>query len=92
MPSIPNVLASSGIIGTNFGATFLSLNKLVSILTNTIVVDISLLPVDSFIALNMSSEGVLIDFAKEDLSGKFPPSFNLHSFRYFISGELSGGL
>ena len=25
----------------------------------------------------------LIDLAKEDLSGKFPPSLNLHSFKYF---------
>ena len=40
----------------------------------------------------MSSEGVLIGFAKEDLSGKFPPNFNLHAFKYFISGELSDGL
>jgi len=40
----------------------------------------------------VSSEGVLIGFAKEDLSGKFPPNFNLHSFKYFISGELSAGL
>jgi len=50
------------------------------------------LPVDSFIALNISSEGVLIGFAKEDLSGRFPPNFNLHFFKYFISGEFSEGL
>jgi len=33
-----------------------------------------------------------IGLEKEDLSGKFPPNFNLHSFKYFISGEFSGGL
>ena len=36
--------------------------------------------------------GVLIAFAKDDLSGKFPPNFILHSFKYLISGEFSGGL
>ena len=39
-------------------------------------------------ALKISTEGVLIDLAKEDLSGRFPPNFNLHSFKYFISGEF----
>ena len=33
-----------------------------------------------------------IDLAKEDLSGKFPPSLNLHSFKYLISGEFGRGL
>ena len=79
-------------IGTKREATFLSRSKLVNILTKTIVVDISFFPVDSFIALKISGGGVLIAFAKEDLSGKFPPSFNLHSFKYFISGEFSEGL
>ena len=85
------VLASSGIIGTNLGATFLSLIRLVNILTNTIVVDISLSPVDSFILENISCGGVFIGFAKEDLSGKYPPNFILHSFKYLISGEFSFG-
>ena len=70
----------------------MSRSKLVNILTKIIVVDISFFPVDSFIALKTSTEGVLIDLAKEDLSGRLPPNFNLHSFKYFISGEFSGGL
>ena len=49
-------------------------------------------PEDSFIVLKISSWGVLIGFANEDLSGKFPPSFILHSFKYLISGAFSGGL
>ena len=70
----------------------MSRNKLVNILTKIIVVDISFSPVDSFIELKISGGGRLIDLAKEDLSGKFPPSLNLHSFKYLISGESSGGL
>ena len=69
-PSIPNVLASSGIIGTNLGEIFLSLNKLVNILTSAIVVDISFSPVETFIKSKISFDGALIGFAKVDLSGK----------------------
>ena len=83
---------SIGIIGTRLGATFLSLIRLVNILTNTIVVDISFSPVDSFIFANISGGGVFIAFANEDLSGKKPPNLIRHSFKYFISGEFSFGL
>ena len=50
-------------IGTNLEATFLSLRRLVSILTNAIVVDISFLPVDSFILSKMFFGGALMGFA-----------------------------
>ena len=62
---MPNVLASSGIIGTKRGATFLSLNKLVNILTKTIVVDISFSPVDFINVSKISFGGALIDLANE---------------------------
>ena len=71
---MPNVLASSGIIGTNLGETFLSLKRFVNILTSAIVVDISLVPVDCFITSKISFGGTLIDLAKDDLSGMKPPS------------------
>ena len=72
-------------IGTNLGEIFLSLIKLVNILTRAIVVDISFSPVDTFIKSKISFEGALIGFAKVDLSGKNPPSLILLSFKYLIS-------
>ena len=56
------------------------------------VVDISFDPVDFLRASKISFGGALIDFAKVDLSGIFPPSFILLSFKYFISSEFSSGL
>ena len=79
-------------IGTNLGETFLSLNKLVNILTSAIVVDISFEPVDCFKTSNISLGGAFIGLAKVDLSGIFPPSFILLSFKYLISSEFSSGL
>ena len=79
-------------IGTNLGATFLSLRSAVIILTKAIVVDISFFPVDFMNASKISFGGALICFAKEDRSGIKPPSFTLLSFKYFISSELSLGL
>ena len=79
-------------MGTSLGATFLSLSKAVIILTRAIVVDISFLPVDFINASKISFGGALICLAKDDLSGIKPPSFNLLSFKYFISSESSLGL
>ena len=89
--SIPKVLASSGIMGTNLEARFLSRSKAVNILTK-IVEDISLLPVDSIKVSKISFGGVFNRLAKDDLSGIKPPNFNLLSFKYFISSEFSLGL
>ena len=57
-------------IGTNLDATFLSLKRLVNILTRAIVVDISLSPVDFIITSNMSSGGAFIGLANVVLSGR----------------------
>ena len=89
---MPNVLASSGIIGTSLGDIFLSLNKFVNILTKAIVVDISFSPVDTFMKSKISFEGALIGLAKVERSGKYPPNLILLSFMYFISGDFSSGL
>ena len=64
-------------IGTNLGDIFLSLSNAVSILTNAIVVDISLSPVDFIKLSKISLGGAFICFANEDLSGIKPPSFIL---------------
>ena len=50
--------------------------------------DIEMIPIYTF----YSMFGFLIGFAKELLSGKFPPSFILLSLIYFISAEFSAGL
>ena len=55
--------ASSGMIGTNLEAIFLSLNKLVNILTRAIVVDISRSPEDLSMFSKISFEGFFIGFA-----------------------------
>ncbi len=56
-PSMPNVRASSGTIGTMFLPMFLSLSRIVSMRTNAMVVEISRSPVPSSTAANASSGG-----------------------------------
>ena len=51
-------------MGTNLGATFLSLSRFANILTKTIVVDISLSPVDFIKFSKIFKGGVLIGFEK----------------------------
>ena len=70
-------------IGTNLGATFLSLNKFVNILTNAIVVDISLEPVETFILSKISLGGALIAFAGAHLS----TAVNANFFREMSAGR-----
>src|SRR5210317_2673780 len=90
--SIPNVLASSGTIGTILLPISLSFSKSVITLTAAIVVEIFLSSEPEYNLVNalLSGIGRISDFVL--LLGIGPPNFALVFFRYCISGEFSGGL
>ena len=94
MPSMPKVRASSGMIGTTRGPTFLSRTSCVRQRTNACVVEISRpSAVASSTGANASSAGAAIfSSAVRRRCGRKPPSARRRSCRYFISGEPASGL
>ena len=92
IPSIPNVRASSGTIGTTRSPKFLSLIKLLIALTQWVVVDTCLSPLPFKIELNILESANFRDSSCCLLLGINPPKFFLVFLRYCISGESSAGL
>ena len=92
IPSIPNVRASSGTIGTIYLPSSLSRTSVDRILTNAIVVEISRSPVAVNIFSKVDNGGVLSALPFRFRCGTKPPKASRLSIMYLISGESASGL
>ena len=92
MPSIPNVLASSGTIGTTRSPILESFKRLVISLTVAIVVETFLSPMPFIKGSKFLLSGIFNFLILFLLLGIKPPRFSRVFFIYEISGEFSGGL
>ena len=84
--------ASSGTIGTIYLPSSLSRTRVDRILTNAIVVEISLSPVAVNIFSKAESGGVLSGLPFRLRCGTKPPNSWRLSIMYLISGESDAGL
>ena len=92
MPSIPNVRASSGTIGTMYLPMALSRNMVDKIRTNAMVVDISRSPVLTNIFSKVDNGGITNSLPLRRRAGTEPPMAARRSAMYSISGESGAGL
>jgi len=91
MPSIPKVRASSGTIGTTYLPSFLSRVRIVRILTNAIVVDISRSPEPFSKGSRISILGIESGAAVVLRTGRCPPNSLRREFIY-CNSSLSAGI
>ena len=88
---MPNVRASSGMIGTNRSPMTGSFIRSLRIRTNAIVVAIACLPDPLRKPSNSASGGCGSGLARTTRRGSTPPSAARRSFMYWISDESSPG-
>src|SRR5271170_7244937 len=90
-PSMPNVRASSGIMGTIFDPMFLSRNNEDKRRTKLLVVEVGAEPEPLMYSGKDSSLGVFNGSAVTTRLGTKPPSSLRRFKRYLVSGESLGG-